>query len=121
MGWRRPDPGTITYGELSIAGLGGIIGRADKPNRMVKADYLEALRQLVRQRSDILLLHESPEIRAQGLPGNSNIYKELEGASVLLVCNEHIHWEEALAELDAGPQILNADGPVYIFTAAVLD
>jgi len=115
------DAGEITYGGLTIAGLGGIIGRADKPNRMVKADYLEALRQLVRQGPDILLLHESPEIRARGLPGNSDIYKELEGASVPLVCCGHIHWEQALAELDDGPQVLNSDGRAYIFTAAVLD
>lgn len=115
------DAKEISYGGLTIAGLGGIIGRADKPNRMVKADYLEALRQLVRQGPDILLLHESPEIGAQGLPGSLDIYKELQGASVPLVCCGHIHWEQGLAELDDGPQVLNADSRAYIFTAAVLD
>lgn len=115
------EAGMITYGELSIAGLGGIIGRADKPNRMAEASYLESLRRLVRRRPDILLLHESPEIGAQGLPGNPVIYQELRGASVPLVCCGHIHWEEALAELADGPQILNVDGRAYIFTAAALD
>lgn len=115
------DVGKFTYGGLTIAGLGGIIGRADKPNRMAEADYLENLRRLVRQGPDILLLHESPKIEAHGLPGNPDIFEELEGAPVPLVCCGHIHWEQGLAELDDGPQVLNADGRAYIFTAAVLN
>ncbi|WMT39023.1 hypothetical protein RE628_15995 [Paenibacillus sp. D2_2] len=56
--------------------------------------------------------------RTTGQPG---YFQRAAGAPVPLICCGHIHWEEALAELDDGPQILNADGRAFIFTAAVLD
>ncbi|MDR0267976.1 metallophosphoesterase [Paenibacillus sp.] len=112
---------TMIYGGLAVAGLGGIIGRADKPNRVEGPDYLGRLRQLLKQAPDILLLHESPEIKPQGLPGNPNIWKELQGASELMVCCGHVHWDKPLFEMNDGLQILNADGRAFIFTAAALD
>ncbi|MFU1795993.1 hypothetical protein ACM1RC_19195 [Paenibacillus azoreducens] len=115
------EAGMRMCGGLAVAGLGGIIGRADKPNRMAEADYMKRLRQLLRQSPDILLLHESPEVKPQGLPGNPGICKELQSASKLMVCCGHIHWDTPLAELDDGLQILNADGRAFIFTAAALD
>ncbi|SDF54839.1 hypothetical protein SAMN04488542_112117 [Fontibacillus panacisegetis] len=57
---------------------------------MTEADYLKSLRKLIRQGPDILLLHESPEIREQGLPGNPVIYKELQGTAIPLVQNAGI-------------------------------
>ncbi|OMD52333.1 hypothetical protein BSK56_02660 [Paenibacillus borealis] len=32
----------------------------------------------------------------------------------------HVHWDQPLAELDNGTQILNTDGRVLLFTAASL-
>ncbi|KOP78573.1 hypothetical protein AMS59_12105 [Lysinibacillus sp. FJAT-14745] len=115
------EGGTIMYANLAVAGLGGIIGRADKPNRMGEADYLAKLRDIIRQVPDILLLHESPKISAQGLPGNPHIWKELQNAAELLVCCGHVHWDTPLVETNDGLQILNADGRAFIFTATTLD
>ncbi|MEY9973483.1 hypothetical protein ABH966_003883 [Lysinibacillus sp. RC46] len=113
--------GTIMHANLAVAGIGGIIGRVNKPNRMGEADYLEKLRNILRQVPDILLLHESPEISSQGLPGNPNIWKELQNAAELLVCCGHVRWDKPLAETSKGLQILNADGRAFIFTATTLD
>ncbi|KOS59918.1 hypothetical protein AN161_26085 [Lysinibacillus sp. FJAT-14222] len=115
------DGGTIMHANLAIAGLGGIIGRTDKPNRMGEADYLAKLRDILKQAPDILLLHESPEISSQGLPGNSHIWNELQNAAELLVCCGHVHWDTALAGTSEGLQILNSDGRAFIFRAATLD
>jgi len=115
------DGNTIMYAKLAVAGLGGIIGRADKPNRMGEADYLAKLRDIIRHVPDILLLHESPKISSQGLPGNPNIWNELQNATELLVCCGHVHWDTPLVETNDGLQILNADGRTFIFTAATLN
>ncbi|MCL1696864.1 MULTISPECIES: hypothetical protein [unclassified Lysinibacillus] len=115
------DGGAIMHANLAVAGLGGIIGRVDKPNRMREVDYLEKLRGILRQAPDILLLHESPEICPQGLHGNPLIWNELQNAAELLVCCGHVHWEIPLVETSEGLQILNADSRAFIFTAATLD
>ncbi|MGE8034017.1 metallophosphoesterase family protein [Lysinibacillus sp. NPDC093692] len=115
------DGGTITYANLAVAGLGGIIGRSDKPNRMGEADYLAILRDILRHVPDILLLHESPKISSQCLPGNPHIWNELQNAAELLVCCGHVHWGTPLVETNDRLQILNADGRAFIFTAATLN
>jgi len=115
------DGGPIMHANLAVAGLGGIIGRADKPNRMGEADYLAKLRGILRQVPDILLLHESPKISSQGLPGNPHIWNELQNAAELLVCCGHVHWDTPLVETNDRLQILNADGRAFIFTAANLN
>ena len=113
--------GTIMHANLAVAGIGGIIGRVDKPNRMRETDYLEKLRNILKQVPDILLLHESPKISSQGLHGNPNIWNELQNAAELLVCCGHVHWDTPLVETNDGLQILNADGRAFIFTAATLN
>ncbi|MGE7944315.1 metallophosphoesterase family protein [Lysinibacillus xylanilyticus] len=111
------DGGKMMYANLAVAGLGGIIGRVDKPNRMEEDDYLARLRHILRRVPDILLLHESPKISSQGLPGNPHIWKELQNSAELLVCCGHVHWDTPLVETNNGLQILNADGRAFIFTA----
>lgn len=113
--------GKLHCGEMTIAALGGVIGRADKPNRMSEGDYLTHLRQLLRQNPAILLLHESPEVRLHRQPGNASIWNELQRASNLIVCCGHVHWDTAMVECDNGLQILNTDGRAFIFTKASLD
>ncbi|KPN96239.1 metallophosphoesterase [Lysinibacillus sp. ZYM-1] len=110
----------VMYSGLAIAGLGGIIGRVDKPNRMGEADYMGCLRQLLRQKPKLLVLHESPAIPAK-VPGNPSIWNELQGASDLIVCCGHVHWETPLIECDNDLQVLNADGRAFIFTTTSLD
>ena len=115
------EAGKFHYDGMTIAALGGVIGRADKPNRMSEADYLANLRQLLRQNPAILLLHESPELRLHRQPGNAGIWTELQRASNLIVCCGHVHWDTAMVECGNGLQILNTDGRAFIFTKASLD
>lgn len=46
---------------MRIAGLGGIIGKATRPNRRSEDDYLATLRRLLYPRPDIVLMHEGPD------------------------------------------------------------
>ncbi|WP_334075819.1 metallophosphoesterase family protein [Paenibacillus sp. A14] len=112
------EPKTAPHRGLVVGGLGGVTGRAGKPNRRPEADYLNALRNLLRRGPDVLLLHQGPDVPALGLPGHPGIRRELEAAPSLLVCCGHVHWERPLAELGNGTQVINADGRVLVFTAA---
>lgn len=99
---------------LRLAGLGGIIGRADKPNRMSQHDYVKWLRKLIMKQPHALLLHQGPDKPALGLEGNSAIRAALEQLPETLVFCGHSHWEPPYATLSNGSQILNADGKVFI-------
>lgn len=103
---------------IKAAGLGGVIGRADKPNRMPEADYLGALHRLLRSGPELLMLHQGPDVPSRQLPGEPGIRQVLERMPPLLVACGHVHWEQPLAELDNGTQVINADGRVYILARA---
>ncbi|GIO87822.1 hypothetical protein J25TS5_47540 [Paenibacillus faecis] len=109
---------TAQHRGLVVGGLGGVTGRAGKPNRMPEADFVSALKTLVRRGPDVLLLHQGPDVPTLGLPGHSGIRRELEAAPPLLVCCGHVHWARPLAELGNGTQVINTDGRELVFTAA---
>jgi Icc-related predicted phosphoesterase len=114
------EPDLIRQKGLHIAGLGGVTGRGDKPNRKPEGEYLEALRNLLHRGPDVLLLHQGPEVPGALLPGHSGIREQLEAGPELLLFCGHVHWDQPMAELDNGTQILNTDGRVLLFTAASL-
>lgn len=103
---------------IKAAGLGGVIGRADKPNRLPESDYLGVLHRLLRGGPELLMLHQSPDVPSRQLPGEPGIRQVLERMPPLLVACGHVHWEQPLAELDNGTQVINADGRVYILVRA---
>lgn len=114
------EPDIMRLKGLHIAGLGGVTGRGDRPNRKPEGEYLEALRNLLHRGPDVLLLHQGPEVPEDRLPGHSGIREQLEAGPRLLLFCGHVHWDQPLAELDNGTQILNTDGRVLLFTAASL-
>jgi len=114
------EPRMTLHSGLNIAGLGGITGRADKPNRMPEDDYLNALQKLLRGNPDVLMLHQGPDVPEFGLPGHAGIRRELTAGAPLLVCCGHVHWDRPMAELDNGTQVINTDGRVLVFAAADL-
>ncbi|KQY82686.1 hypothetical protein ASD24_14990 [Paenibacillus sp. Root52] len=101
---------------LRVAGLGGIIGRPDKPNRLPEKQYLQSLSKLLKQQPDCLLLHQSPGIAELGLKGEALIRQALEAGSETVVFCGHTHWQTSLVQLINGTQIVNADSKLFIFT-----
>ncbi|WP_338540362.1 metallophosphoesterase family protein [Paenibacillus tundrae] len=101
---------------LRVAGLGGIIGRPDKPNRLPEKQYLQSLNKLLKQQPDCLLLHQSPGIAELGLKGEALIRQALEAGSETVVFCGHTHWQTSLVQLNNGTQIVNADSKLFIFT-----
>lgn len=101
---------------LRIAGLGGIIGRPDKPNRLPEKHYLQSVNKLLKQQPDCLLLHQSPGIPELGLRGEPLIRQALEAGPETVVFCGHTHWDTSLVQLNNGTQIVNADSKLFILT-----
>lgn len=110
------DGDVVEVSGLRIAGLGGIIGQARRPNRRSEADYLATLRRLLQPRPDILLLHEGPDGPNPSQRGLSQVRDVLLELGQVLVVRGHAHWPEPLAEFDGGLQILNVDARVVVLT-----
>lgn len=102
---------------LRIAGLGGIIGKATRPNRRSEDDYLATLRRLLTPRPDVVLMHEGPEGTVPGQRGLSQVREILEEAGTVLVVRGHAHWPQPFAEFESGLQVLNVDARVVVLTA----
>ncbi|MEW4372685.1 metallophosphoesterase family protein [Paenibacillus kandeliae] len=108
--------------DLHIAGLSGITGRPDKPNRMPEPDFLKQLGSLLRKSPDVLVMHQGPDDPSNCRPGDQNVRVEVEKYSPVLICCGHVGWQteqgqEHYARLQNGTQVLNADGKVFILVA----
>lgn len=101
---------------LRIAGLGGIIGRPDKPNRLPEKHYLQSVNKLLKLQPDCLLLHQSPGIPELGLRGEPLIRQALEAGPETVVFCGHTHWDTSLVQLNNGTQVVNADSKLFILT-----
>lgn len=110
------SPSIVTADQLQIAGVGGIIGRQDKPNRMDQASYLRSVHLLLQRQPDALLLHQSPGLAEQGLQGEALIRDELAAGPETVVFCGHTHWDTPMVELDNGTKIVNVDSRLLILT-----
>ncbi|MEM6270949.1 MAG: metallophosphoesterase [Bacteroidota bacterium] len=105
---------SVTVDELRIGGVSGIIGRKGKPNRLPVDTYLQQLTNVLDEKPDICLLHESPAVPEQRAPGKEEIREFLEmGPPTLAVCG-HVPWKTPLLELPNGTQVLNSDARAFI-------
>ena len=100
---------------LHIGGVGGVIGDPARPRRKAEHDFLAALELLMDEEPDMLVLHE-PARGSRPQRGNSQVRDVIEsGASTLTVCG-HVHWDDPLAELANGGQVVNVDSRVLVVT-----
>lgn len=116
------EPQSHKMKDLHIAGLSGITGRSDKPNRMPEPEFLGQLGRLLRKSPDVLIMHQGPDDPSNRRSGDMNVRIEVEKYSPVLICCGHVGWQtesgqEHYARLQNGTQVLNADGKVFILVA----
>lgn len=111
----------IWIDNFRIGGISGIIGGNRKPNRVEESEYFCALNVILKQQHDILLLHETPDIPADGFQGNEKIRVALETSQGSLVVCGHKFWSEPLRTLRNGTQVLNVNERVVILIRSVPD
>ena len=102
---------------LRVAGVGGICGNPDKPNRRAPESFVAAVRQRLAARPHLLVLHEGPDGGEAHLRGNPDLRAALGGQPTLVICG-HVHWDRPLVALASGPQLLNVDARVVLLERA---
>ncbi|MEH1797130.1 metallophosphoesterase family protein [Nostoc sp.] len=107
-------------GELNLAGISGIIGKKSKPFRRSEKEFIKAIRELIKQSPDILILHEGPDYPQGNLVGKESIRKELEKINLtnnLLVICGHSYWKIPMIALENGIQVIKTDSRVIVLQA----
>jgi Icc-related predicted phosphoesterase len=103
------ENGNKTISQLSISGVGGIIGPTRKMNRWEEEDFLKAIKKQCLKKPEILLLHEGPDFEEENLFGNSAVRQIIESSPATLVFFGHRHWETPFHTLSNGTQLLNLE------------
>ncbi|MCY3019698.1 MAG: metallophosphoesterase [Planctomycetota bacterium] len=105
---------------LKIAGVSGVIGNPKKPFRRDERSFSEEVKRLAAQSPDLLVLHDGPDVPAQGLMGWPSIRAALESVAMPapLVVRGHAHWDAPLATLAHDIQVLNVDSRVVVLQRA---
>ena len=99
---------------IEISGISGIIGRADKLNRVEKSNYLAILKKILLKQTDVVLLHQSPDYPNKSLDGESEIRTVIENSPKNLIFCGHRNWNIPLVEFKNGSQVMNVDKRVVI-------
>lgn len=104
----------VQLDELKIGGVSGIIGSNNKAFRVPESDFLDYIEARLQKKPNILLLHEGPSCKEEGLMGSPEVRTIIESKKPTLVCCGHSHWWKHLVELDNGTQVLNADAKAFV-------
>lgn len=103
------DFDVIERGGLTIGGVSGIMGDPKRPNRRFEDEYLQAVALLAREKLDLMVMHEAPEVPSMSLPGNGPLGELLNRVQPTLVACGHVHWDKPVAPLASGSTVLNVD------------
>jgi Icc protein len=103
---------------LDIAGISGIIGNPKRAWRKSVESFDGFICSLASRQPDILLMHDGADVAELGCPGTPSIREALKHLDRPLVIRGHKHWDQPIAELKNGLQILNVDSRVVILTPA---
>ncbi|WP_228556640.1 metallophosphoesterase [Myxococcus sp. AB025B] len=112
------DGEVVELDGLKVGGVGGIIGHAGKPGRREESQFLGHLVDVLRTGPDVLVLHQGPDIEGTRLRGSPVIREAVERAPGSLVICGHAHWDEPLATLPSGTQVLNVDSRAVLLEHA---
>lgn len=114
---RYLDGDCARHAELKFGGVGGIIGNPRKPQRRTETDYLHALESVLLESPDILLMHDGPN-GSEKQRGSRSIRETIEQVRPLFIIRGHAHWDEPLAMLENGTQVLNVDARLVVLRRA---
>ena len=95
---------------LRVGGVGGIIGRVDKPGRREEEDFLGVLGEVLGAGAEVLVLHQGPDEPVREYRGSPGVRAALDVERSPLVVFGHCHWDEPLGVLSRGGQVLNVEG-----------
>ncbi len=112
------DGEVVEVDGLRVGGVGGIIGRPDKPGRREEEAHLGMIREVLRAEPEVLVLHAGPDVPGTRVKGSASIREVLERREDVLVVCGHAHWEEPLAVLHGGTQVLNVDSRAVLLQRA---
>ncbi len=103
------DGNLVELDGLRLAGISGIIGKAGRRWRRSPDAYYHLIQELLAQKPDILILHETPLGPAADLRGNEELARRLLSDRETLVVCGHCYWPRPVAELAGRVQVLNVD------------
>ncbi|WP_426756769.1 metallophosphoesterase family protein [Myxococcus sp. Y35] len=113
---RLLDGDVVEMDGLRMGGVGGIIGRPDKPGRRDEETFLREVRRVMRQPPEVLVFHQGPDVPGTRMRGSAAIREALPAREDLLVICGHAHWDTPLVSLPEGPQVLNVDSRAVLLT-----
>ena len=109
------DNDVVDYAGLTVAGIGGIIGRADRNQRKTEAHFGKALKSVTKKKPAITLLHQGPDDPINDQFGQSFIREHFEKNGDGIVIFGHCHWDLPFLEIGDN-QMLNVDNRLYLFS-----
>jgi Icc protein len=109
------DEDVIDYVGLTVAGIGGIIGRADRNQRKTEEHFEKALKSVTKKKPVITLLHQDPDDPINMQLGQEFIRDHFEKNGEGIVIFGHCHWDIPFLEI-GNNQMLNVDNRLYIFS-----
>lgn len=101
-------------GGVKFAGVCGVIGDPRKPSRRTDHEFAEALDHALRERPDVLLLHQGPHVEGLSRKSSPLVRAALDSHAVPLCICGHDPWPDCLVRLPNGTVILNVDHRVLL-------
>jgi len=99
---------------LTLAGIGGIIGKPAKPMRRSAKDYASTLKRLEDTKPDLIIRHQSPDVEELAFLGSDKLTAAYGRQTYPLVICGHISWPSPFVQLSNGTQLLNVDSRAVI-------
>lgn len=111
-----PKGDATEIGGGRIAGIAGIVGRVDKPNRRGESDFVSAVAAQFAGRPDIVITHQHPHVEGVMRPGSVG-YRQLLERHVGIVVFGHTHVPQAMLRFGSGCSALCTDGRLFVLTS----
>jgi Icc protein len=108
------DGEVAALGGIRVGGVGRVIGEPGRMGRRAEAEQLAALRAVLAEQPDVLVVHEGPAAGA-GQRGSPRVTAALDDHDIPLVVCGHVHWTRPVAPRRGG-HVLNVDSRVVVLT-----
>jgi len=108
------DGDLVTLDTLRVGGIGGIVGNSRKHLRKSEDDFAGMVTRVIAGAPDVVVMHDGPDIPDRDFAGTPAIREALEAERPTLAVRGHRHWDEPLATLANGTQVLNVHERVVL-------